>query len=225
MKTDLLIDTLAAQLAPVQPLGRPGRRAFVWLSATAAYLGLLAASMTSGTDLSANGLRPGFIAPQIAALAAGVLAAVAAFSSVVPGYSRRIFVWAAVAAAAWVATLTVGSLQQWSRPADLFAADREWVCVATIVLGGAPLSAMLWRMLRLGAPLNPAATGAFGALSVAVLANVGACVSHPHADNAVTLAWHGATILALVAAAAAATPFVMTWRATRARHARGPRLA
>lgn len=46
-------------------------------------------------------------------------------------------------------------------------------------------------MLRRGAPLSPAWTGALAALAVATLANVGACLSLPHANGAVTFVWMG----------------------------------
>jgi hypothetical protein len=66
-------------------------------------------------------------------------------------------------------------------------------------------------MLRRGAPLNPATTAAFAALSVAALANVGACVSLPHANDAVTLAWHGGTIAVVTACAAASGRRLFSW--------------
>jgi hypothetical protein len=58
-------------------------------------------------------------------------------------------------------------------------------------------------------------TATLAALAVGGLANVAACVSHPHTDNAVTLVWHGATILALVLLSAWRSRFVLTWEGTR----------
>lgn len=89
------------------------------------------------------------------------------------------------------------------------------MCVAIIILSGGPLTAALWMMLRRGAPLNPGVTFALAALAVGALANVTACVSHPHTGNGVTLVWHGATIAALVCVAAATGRFAFTWDVRR----------
>ena len=210
MNTDYLIERLGDRLAPVQPLMRPGRRTFAWMCGATIYLGFLAFSMSSA-GVAANGFGIAFVAPQLAAIVTGVLAAAAAFVSVIPGYSTRVFVWPIAAAIVWMGSLAIGSIHEWSQPGMLLAAPHEWLCVAMIVLGGAPLVAVLAAMLRRGAPLNPAITAAFAALAVGVLANVGACVSHPHPSHAVTLVWHGATIMTLVVLAAATGHAVFTW--------------
>lgn len=211
MNTDHLIERLADRLPPAPPLRRPGIRAIVWLGGAALYLGLLTLSMTSGADLAANGSGIRFVIPQLAAIATGTLAAAAAFASVIPGYSRRVLVWPVVAGMIWVGSLAIGARPEWGQPAAILAASREWTCVALIVLGGAPLAAGLSVMLRRGAPLAPATTAALGALAVGALANVGACVSHPHASSAVTLVWHGITIAALIGLAAASGRVMFTW--------------
>jgi hypothetical protein len=215
MNTDHLIERLADRLPPVQPLRRPGIRAVVWLGGATLYLGLLTLSMTSGADLAANGAGIQFVIPQLAAIAIGVLAAAAAFASVIPGCPRRVLVWPVVAGLIWVGSLAIGARHEWGQPVAILARPREWMCVAVIVLGGAPLVAVLSRMLRRGAPLDPAATAALGALAVGALANVGACVSHPHASSAVTLVWHGVTITALVGLAAATGRAIFKWEVSR----------
>jgi hypothetical protein len=96
-------------------------------------------------------------------------------------------------------------------PASIVGAQHEWLCVAVILVGGAPLLAVLAAMLRRGAPLNPAVTAAFAALAVGTLANVGACVSQPHADHYVTLVWHGGAILALALACVLGARLVLRW--------------
>jgi hypothetical protein len=87
--------------------------------------------------------------------------------------------------------------------------------VGFIVAGGAPLLAVLAWMLRRGAPLEPATTAAFAALAVAALANVGACVSLPHANNAVTLFWHGGVVAAVTVGAAVCGRLLFSWRLRR----------
>jgi hypothetical protein len=82
-----------------------------------------------------------------------------------------------------------------------------------IVFGGALPAVGITIMLRQGAPLTPRLTAALSVLAVAGLANVGACVSHLHPSSAVTLVWHGVTILTLVAMAAWTGRLVLTWQA------------
>ena len=76
---------------------------------------------------------------------------------------------------------------------------------------------VLTVMLRRGAPLNPAATAALAALAVGAMANVGACLSLPHANSAITLVWHGGVVLVLAAVAALTARLVFGWSAARSR--------
>jgi hypothetical protein len=209
MNTDRLIEDLADRLSPVQPLRTPGFRAFVWLGGASAFLGVLALSMTSPAEVAINGTGFGFVGPQLAAVLTGILAAWAAFTSVIPGYSRTAFVWPVVAGVAWIGGLAIGVPQ--GQTGTLLAAPHEWMCVAVIVLSGAPLMAAMWLMLRRGAPLHPGVTAALAALAVGALANVAACVSDPHTNNAITLVWHGATIAVLVCVAAITGRLALTW--------------
>jgi hypothetical protein len=201
MTTDTLIERLARELQPVQPLPRPAARTAIWISGAVIYLALIAVPLTSGADVAANtagGMR--FFIPQLLAIVTGIVAAVAAFASVVPGYSRRACIAAAGAAAAWAASLAIAARGQWSQPLDP-TLPSEWVCVALIIGSGVPLMVVIARMLRRGAPFHPPLTAALAALAVTSLANVGACITHPHTNNAVTFAWHGITLLVVVTVA------------------------
>jgi hypothetical protein len=198
MTTDTLIERLARELEPVRPLPHPAVRTGMWILGAAIYLAVIAVPITSSADFAANttgGLR--FFIPQLLAIVTGVIAAVAAFGSVVPGYPRRLWIAAATAAAAWGASLAIGARGQWSQPVDP-ALPSEWLCVALIVGIGAPLMLAIAWMLRRGAPFDPPLTVALSALAVTSLTNVGACFTHPHTNNAVTFVWHGLTLLVLV---------------------------
>lgn len=92
------------------------------------------------------------------------------------------------------------------------ATSGEWACVAMIVFGGAVSGLVLAIMLRNGAPLTPGLTAAMGTFATTSLASVGACVSHPHPSDALTLVWHGGTILVLVATASWGGHAVLTWK-------------
>ena len=215
MKTDDFIEQLAREVAPVTPFAQPWRRAAIWFVGTAVYIGLLAATMTTSEDLSANNVWR-FLLPQLAAIGLSALAAAAAFASIVPGASSRVLLGPLIALAAWIGILVVGSVQEWGTAAAASVAPtREWLCVAMIGLGGALPAVVMARMLRAGAPLAPRVTGALVALAAAGLANVGACISHPHTSSAVVLLWHGAAVGVLVAVSAWAGPHLFSWERLR----------
>ena len=213
MNTNDLIEELGRGLKPIAPLLPPGRRAAAWSLGAVVYLGLFVGAM-SAVNAHAGGAGAGFWVSQIAAVVMGLLASRAAFVSVVPGLPKRSRVWAVLAALVWLGTLVAASPRdiEW---ASVLGASHEWVCVGFIVIGGAPLMWALAVMLRRGAPLSPATTAAFAALAVGALANVGACLSLPHANSAITFAWHGGVVLALVAVAALTGHLVFAWSAAR----------
>jgi hypothetical protein len=213
MNTDFLIERLARDLKPVRPLTRPWMRAALWLLGTSLYLGALTLSMTSKEDVATNATQWRFVVQQLAAIATGISAAAAALVSVVPGYSRRVFLLPAVAVTAWLGTISVGFPQEWHETGMAgVAVQREWLCVLTIVLGGVLPAGGLAVMLRRGAPLTPRLTTALGALAAAGLANVVACVSHPHPSSIAVLVWHGSTVLALFCLGGAIGRSVLAWR-------------
>jgi hypothetical protein len=213
MNTNDLMEGLARGLTPVAPLWSPARRAVAWSVCALFYVGILVAMMSAvGPDADRAGA--GFWASQLAAVVLGLAASWAALGSVVPGLPKHSRVWAALAAFVWLATLVVSS--PWNFDwATVVGAGHEWACVGFIAIGGAPLMLVLTVMLRRGAPLSPGATAAFAALAVGGLANVGACLSLPHANSAITFAWHGGVVVALVALAGLTGHLVFRWRLRR----------
>ena len=210
MNTDDLIERMTQGLTPVAPLPSPGKRAAAWSVGAALYIGalVLGVALINGV---AGAAGAAFWWSQAAAVAAGVLAGGAAFASVVPGSTSKLRWWAIGAAVAWLAALAVftpGSIDWTAVPA---ASHERW-CVAFIVMGGAPLTAVLVRMLRRGAPLAPTTTAAYAALAATALANVGACLSLPHTNGAVTLVWHGGAAAVLVVLAAVSGRVMFAWR-------------
>jgi hypothetical protein len=210
MKTDDLIENLAQGLKPAPPLPPPGKRAAAWSLGAVLYVGLLVLGMGFVAGFT-DAMGAPFWFSQAAALATGVLACSAAFAAMVPGLTSRAGVWAVATGFVWLATLLAapGVAADWSA---VGGASHEWVCVGFIVIGGTPLAVVLARMLRRGAPLRPSTTAAFVVLAAAALTNAGACFSLPHANGAVTFAWHGTTVLVLVVLAASTGRFVFAWR-------------
>lgn len=217
MNTDRLIDNLAQDLRPAPALRGPWVRAAWWLMAALAYLlGILVLMMASGADVAANAVTWRFVLPQVAAMVTAAASAAAAFASTVPGSSRRLLVLPAVTTTVWIGSLVGGAVQEWTQGNGAsLRAPGEWWCVAMILIGGALPGLGLLLMLRHGAPLTPRLTAALGVLAAAALVNVSACVLHPHQSHAVTLVWHGSTILVAVVLAALGSRLVLTWEKRR----------
>ncbi len=220
MNTDRLIESLAQDLRPAPALRGPWTRAGWWLFGAVAYLGTLTLMMTSRADVAANASWS-FVFPQMAAILTAAASAAAAFASTVPGFSQRVLFLPAAAAMVWFGSLVGGAMWEWNQVGSASVAEpREWLCVAMILFGGALPGVGIGIMLRRGAPLTPRLTAALGMLAVVALANVSACVSHPHVSSAVTLVWHGSTIVALLALAISGGHLGLTWE-HRQRLARG----
>jgi len=210
MRTDRLIEQLAANLEPVEPLRSTGRRAAAFMLGATLYVALLTLAITR-PGAASRGADAVVLVPQLFALVASLLAVRAAFASVVPGHERPTLVWAAIAVVAWVGALAVAAFGAPTQRGAVLEARHELWCVALILAGGAPLVAALAAMLRRGAPLRPFTTATLGALGVASLANVAACFWTPHSDAVSELFWHGGAILALVLACATGAPLVLRW--------------
>jgi hypothetical protein len=213
MRTDEMIARLAGDLVPVAPLPHPLRRGLAWLAGTTLFFTTLIAVRTVLADAPVSAVPWSLLAPQAAAVATSMAAAVAAFMMVVAGRSRAVLAWPMAAAAFWIGSLVLGSLREGAAQGLAAPADArlEWLCVAMIVMGSAlPLLAMV-RMLRGGAALAPRITIALSALSAAGLANVSACFSHPHTSSTVLLFWHVTTVALLVIVGAAAGRSLLAW--------------
>jgi hypothetical protein len=213
VNTDRLIENLARDVEPVRPLRLPWIRAAWWSLAAGLYALLLALLLTSSDDVAVNATSRGFVAYQMASIAMAIAAVVAAFASVVPGYSPKIILLPAAAAAAWLALLLAGVPQEWRAVGLAGVADaHEMLCVVTIVVTAVPPAFGLALMLRNGAPLTPGLTMALGVLAAAGLTNVVTCLASPHTSGIAVLAWHGTTLVALCALAAWIGQFVLPWR-------------
>jgi len=213
MRSEDLIHRLAADLRPVRPARHPAVSTALWLGAAAAVI--VAAVLVSGPrhDLAAR-LAAGFDMPQmLAATGTGVLAAFAAFQLALPERDRRWALLPLPAAAAWLATMGWGCLQDLARlgPAAL-RMGLSLPCLAFIAGLGLPLTvAMLW-LARHAAWLRAGPVAALGGLSAAALASVGLSLIH-HLDAAVmVLAWHGVSVLVVAGLASLLGPRLMQRR-------------
>ena len=200
MKTDDLIDQLGREATVTKPLPAPGVRTAAWIVWALSYLVLATILMFAVMSSASLTASPLYLVQQGAALVTGIMAARAAFASVIPGAHNRVWVLPAIGAAVW------GVLLLWAGVGDLRASGTlgatsrsDWPCVASMALGGLVVGAPLVWMLRRGAPLTPSLTAFLAALAALSLANVEACLTRPHAFAATVLLWHGGTVAAFAA--------------------------
>jgi hypothetical protein len=211
--TSELIRTLVAQVEPVRPLPPPWRRAVIWLGLAVPYVGIVAFTMTPRPDLVATMTEGRFLREQLAALALGIAAAMAAFGTVIPGYRHRSIVWLIAPLVVWLSSLGQGCIQELIQTgAHRPSLQSDWSCFPGMLAAGTiPLLAMA-AMLRRGAPLTPTITMTLGGLAAGGLGDFGLRFVH-HRDAGVSvLIWHVGAMLALCALGAWAGRFLGNWR-------------
>lgn len=209
--TKQLIQELAGQAGPVRRTSKPALRALAWVAISMAYIGLWILLMPAHHNGSATRDYL-FVLEQAAAIATGLTAAMAAFSSVIPGYSRSWALLPVLPLVIWLASLGPGCLQEWDQfgTAHLPLSHDPW-CVPFIILFGALPAAVITVMLRRGAPLSPRLTAAMGGLAAAGLANVGVRIVHPEDVSVMLLVWHIGAVMVLSAIAGAAGRYFFNW--------------
>jgi len=200
MRTDDLIDRLGRDVTVARPLPTPGMRTAVWMVWAVSYLVVVGVMMFA--LMSSVGVTPTplYLVQQGAALVTGIMAARAAFASVIPGASSRVWMMPAIGAGVWSLSLL------WAGVLDLQAvgtlgvtSQSDWPCVASMTVGGLVVGAPLVWMLRRGAPLTPGLTAFLAALAALSFANIEACLTRPHAFALTVLLWHGGTVAAVAA--------------------------
>jgi hypothetical protein len=213
METGKLIDHLVEAGEPVRPLPSPWRRTAGWLTVAIPYVALVVIVVSPRTDLVARILELRFALEQLAALATGITAAVAAFATIIPGYDRKVLLLPAFPAVVWLVSLGEGCVQEWLRfGPDGMPLQLDWFCFPAIVLVGAIPAIAMAVMLRRGAPLTPHATTALGGLAAAGLGNFGLRLFHPQDASLMVLVWQVGTVIALSALSGWAGRHLLNWR-------------
>jgi hypothetical protein len=191
-------------VAPVTPLAAPWRRTAAWAMAAALYLGLMVAVASPRADLGVRMRDIWFVLEQGAALATGLLAAVAAFTTAVPGRRRTVVPVALGAAVVWAGLMLLNTLRDIRAAAGEPLFHTDWGCVAAVLAGTVVPAAAMAVMLRRAAALSPHLTAALGGLAAAGLGNLGGCLSHPDTSSLIVLVWHGGTVAAVAGLGAVA---------------------
>src|SRR6516165_8904455 len=113
MDTEKLIERLAEVVEPVRPLPRPWIRTAAWLLVAIPYIALVVFVVSPRGDLISKASEWRYVIEQLAALATGITAAIAAFATVIPGYDRKFLFLPALPLALGLATLDAGCVQDW----------------------------------------------------------------------------------------------------------------
>lgn len=214
METDKFIERLAERSDPFARLPSPSARTAAWLALAAPYVALVVLVMSPRSDLAAKLSDTAYVIEQLAALATGGTAALAAFASIVPGFDRRILLLPVLPFATWVGSLGVGCLQSWVRLGpDGLSLQPDWFCFPSIILVGMVPAIVMALMLRRGAPLTPHMTTALGGLAAAGLGNFGLRLFHPQDASIMVLVWQMGTVFVLTLVAAWAGRFLLNWHA------------
>jgi hypothetical protein len=198
---DSLIQSLSADLKPVQRLPAPALRALGWLGAVVAAAVVLAAFADLGAMWERITAAPDLWLAVIGSTATAVLAAIAAFELSLPDASRH-WAWLPLPGALlWIGASGFGCLRLWIAPDSHVAAMTESRdCLLFIVALSVPLSALLLVMLRRACPLYPGLTTAIAGLAVAAAAATLLNFFHPFDAAATDLTVHAVAVALVVVA-------------------------
>jgi hypothetical protein len=175
------------------------------------YVALVVLVMSPRPDLAQKVLDVRYLVEQLAALATGISAAVAAFALVIPGYDRRIAWFPLVPLAVWLGSLGEGCLRVLSADGfDNFSSD--WFCLPAIMLVGTVPAIAMAVMLRRGAPLAPTIAAGLGGLAAAGLGNFGLRFFHPQDSSLMVLVWQVGSVLLLSVLCGLGGRLLLRWR-------------
>ncbi len=212
MDTERLIQTLVDAAEPVRRLPRPWIRSAIWLAIAIPYIALVVYVMSPRADLIVKMTETRYLIEQFAALATGIAAAIAAFATTIPGYSRKVLLLPVFPLAIWLGVLgqgCVSALIQFGLNA--LSLQPDWFCLPAIMLVGAIPAAAMAIMLRRGAPLFPHVSTALGALAAAGLGDFGLRFFHPQDASLMVLVWQFGTVFALTCVAGSAGRYLLSW--------------
>ncbi|HEY2532286.1 MAG TPA: DUF1109 domain-containing protein [Xanthobacteraceae bacterium] len=214
--TPELIDALVECATPVRRLRPPLLRAALWLLFAALILALVAIAHGLRPDLSSCLRQPRFVIGLLAALATGVLAAVASFRISLPDSSRWWFLLPLPAVAAWMVTLGYGCLTDWvSMTPEGVHLGEAVSCFATLLMTSVPLSIAMLIMLRYAARLRPLEVSMLGGLAVAAITTFALSLFHKLDATVMILVWNLGTAALIAGLACFFGRSMFAWVAAR----------
>lgn len=217
METDALIRDLSARAEPVRRLAPPVWRALGWLAIGVPIVVFVVWWHGAGAGkLAMAAANPRMLIEAAAMMATAVTAAIAAFSSVVPGASRR-WLWVPLLPlAVWLLSMGESCIAA-IRASGLSALGIDSDCIVPAGLAGIVPAILIVWMLRRAAPMMPHVSLALAGLAVAALVNTGLLFFHAGDVSVTVLVWHVGFVAGLAALASAAAPALLSWRQALAR--------
>jgi len=218
MNIDHFIQQLAEQAQPVARLLAPWRRTVLWLAASLLYVSIVVAAYLWAYGGLRASIEPRLVLELAAILATAVTAAIAAFSSVVPGRDRRFPLLPLIPLSLWLATLGHSCLHDWHVLGIAGLRVRaDWDCALPALIVSALPAATMLLMLRRGAPLVPAVSLALGVLATGAIADFGLRIFHAGDLSIQILVWRGGGAVAVSMIASLAGRRVLHWGALAGR--------
>jgi hypothetical protein len=194
--TDRLIEQLALEAVPVQPLAPPLQRTLGWLAVSMGVVAVLAVLFGWRGGMPEDMAVPGGGLAWWGSLLTGIVAAHAVFQVSVPGRSPGWAWLALLPALAWFGGMGWGCLVE-ARAGTLAFGLESWHCGLMITL----VSTVMLLLVRHAGVLRPMPTAALAVLSAAGLSSAAVSLVHGQESAALTLIWHGGAVLLLCALA------------------------
>ncbi len=193
------IQSLIADLRPVQRLPAPGWRALLWLALVAALAFTLAAVANRPAVAARLTAAPDMWLSAIGSALTMVLAAIAAFQLSLPDRSPLWALLPVPAALLWIGASGAGCLRTWLVPGT-HAADLNDSkdCLAFILALSIPLSVLLLGMLRRGHTLHPGLTAAVAGFASAAAAATLLVFFHPYDASATDVVVHAFAVALVI---------------------------
>ena len=211
------IEALVADARAVKRLRPPLLRAAGWLGFAAVVLAAFVMRHGIDPDSWLRLADPGFVLPAAGSLAAGVLAAIAAFQVSLPDRPLNWLLLPAPAALLWVASVGVGCLATWvDLPADPAERAHAVECFQAVSAISLPLLLSLLFMLRHAFGLRPVAVALAASFAVAALGTSVLMLIHPHGTSLMILGWNLGMVGLVVGLGRLLAPGLRLW-ATRVR--------
>jgi hypothetical protein len=201
-RTDELIAVLASELRPVRRMAPPGRRAAIWLAATALLVVLIVLRFSSHPLIEQRLSVARMTLECLGSALTAVAAVMAAFELSVPGHSPH-WNWVTVPPLLlWLGASGAGCLQNGSGLHTPYTHHMP-SCFVFIVVVSIPLSLGLFWMLRRARPIAPLPVALAGALGVAATAATLLQFFHPFDITWLDLGFHLGAVAVIVTVAGA----------------------
>ena len=214
--TPELIETLVRSARPVRRLRPPLVRAGLWIVVAAIVLALIAVGHGLRPDIASRLRQPVFVLSTVAALATGILAAIASFQISLPDRARWWLLLPVPTLMIWLSTIGYGCLTDWVDVGpNGFHIGEAVRCFATLLLTSVPLSIAMLVMLRYAASLRAAEVSGIGGLAIAAITAFSLSLVHDLDASMMILIWNLGVAVLIAGIASLFGPRMFAWAASR----------